>query len=72
MVSEEMEEKSAKLGQAGPSWAKLGQAGSSWAKLSQAGLSWAKTMAKEAKGKRNNRKQGPCPKWKIFCPKWVK
>ena len=40
MVSEEMEEKSAKLG----------QAGSSWAKLSQAGPSWAKTMAKEAKG----------------------
>ena len=35
MVSEEMEEKSAKLGQAGPSWVKLGQAESSWAKLGQ-------------------------------------
>ena len=35
MVSEEMEEKSAKLGQAESSWVKLGQAESSWAKLGQ-------------------------------------
>ena len=35
MVSEEMEEKLAKLGHAGPSWVKLGQAESSWAKLGQ-------------------------------------
>ena len=35
MVSEEMEEKLAKLGHAGSSWVKLGQAESSWAKLGQ-------------------------------------